>query len=72
MNSLQEYKLKRLKEQDEILKRGTWNDIDKLEYLLAEIRLNPYGLSWRSGMIKALRHAIKLLKEEKKNENAYL
>lgn len=43
--------------------REGWDDIDRLEYMIWSIA--PGSVKWRSGMISALRHAIRLMKEEK-------
>ena len=40
-----------------------WDDIDRLEYMIWSIA--PGSVNWRSGMISALRHAIRLMKGEK-------
>lgn len=43
-----------------------WDDIDRLEYMIWSIA--PGSVNWRSGMISALRHAIRLMKEEKERK----
>jgi len=60
-----DYMIKQHREAEKILLKESLDDIDKLELLITEI--SPYSKYWRLGIIKALRHAIKLLKEEKKN-----
>lgn len=64
-----DYKIKQIKKAMEIYEKESLDDIDKLELIITDIY--PYSRYWRFGMIKALRHAIKLLKEEKKNESIY-
>lgn len=60
------YTMEQLKKRQEIIKKETWTDIDRLEFLLYSI--TPYSRFWRYGMIKALRHAIKLMKKEEKEK----
>ena len=64
MNEI-DYRIKQNEKANKILLKESLDDADKLELIITDIR--PYSRYWRFGMIKALRHAIKLLKEEKKN-----
>ena len=62
-------RLNYLHKQSKVLKRVAktgWTDIDLLEYQLYSI--HPYSLAWRSGMIRALKHAIRLMKAERKQQ----
>lgn len=62
-------RLNYLHKQSKILKRVAktgWTDIDLLEYQLYSIC--PYSIEWRSGMMRALKHAIRLMKAEKKQQ----
>ena len=52
----------RLQKQTELLKKPTWSDADKLEYILLSIE--PYSWYWRVGMKRALKRAIKLLNKK--------
>lgn len=57
----------RLKKQMELLRKPEWSDADKLEYML--LNIEPYSRYWRMGMKKALKKAIKLLRQlEAENE----
>lgn len=61
------YRLMCCQKQTELAMKDDWTDSDKLSYMLYGIQ--PYSRYWRWGMVKALKHAIKLLKEEeRKNE----
>lgn len=58
---------KQLKKEGEILKKASkrkLTDAEKLELL--ELNIYPYSRDGRFGMKKALKHAIKLLKKERK------
>ena len=57
-----EYRMKCLEKQSELLRKPSRTDSDKLEYL--KLSIQPYSLNWRSGMVSALDHAIKLLRAE--------
>lgn len=57
-----EYVCNQMYKQHALLRRGSWTDADKLEYM--ELNIAPYSRYWRMGMKKALKHAIKLLREE--------
>ena len=68
-----EYVCNQMYKQHALLRRGSWTDADKLEYM--ELNIAPYSRYWRMGMKKALKHAIKLLREEeakadRKTENS--
>ena len=60
-------KMNRLKRQTELLEKSKWSDADRLEYMLLSIE--PYSWYWRAGMKKALKKAIKLLKQSEELEN---
>ena len=57
-----EYVCNQMYKQHDLLRKGSWTDADKLEYM--ELNIAPYSRYWRMGMKKALKHAIKLLREE--------
>lgn len=57
-----EYVCNQMYKQHALLRRDSWTDADKLEYM--ELNIAPYSRYWRMGMKKALKHAIKLLREE--------
>ena len=57
-----EYRRKAVKRQIEILNKDHLEYSDKLEYMMLDIQ--PYSPYWNMGMIKALKKAIKLLREE--------
>ena len=48
--------------QHALLRKDLWTDADRLEYM--ELNIAPYSRYWRMGMKKALKHAIRLLREE--------
>ena len=54
-------KKNRVKKQEELLDKPKWSDADKLEYML--LNIEPYSWYWRMGMKKALKKAIKLLRQ---------
>ena len=57
-----EYVCNQMYKQHDLLRKGSWTDADKLEYM--ELNIAPYSRYWRMGMKKALKHAIRLLREE--------
>jgi hypothetical protein len=57
-----EYVCSQMYKQHDLLRKGSWTDADKLEYM--ELNIAPYSRYWRMGMKKALKHAIRLLREE--------
>lgn len=57
-----EYVCNQMYKQHDLLRKGSWTDADKLEYM--ELNIAPYSSYWRMGMKKALKHAIRLLREE--------
>lgn len=57
-----EYVCNQMYKQHALLRKGSWTDADKLEYM--ELNIAPYSRYWRMGMKKALKHAIRLLREE--------
>jgi hypothetical protein len=57
-----EYVCDQMYKQHALLRKDSWTDADKLEYM--ELNIAPYSRYWRMGMKKALKHAIKLLREE--------
>ena len=57
-----EYVCNQMYKQHALLRKDSWTDADKLEYM--ELNIAPYSRYWRMGMKKALKHAIKLLREE--------
>lgn len=57
-----EYICNQMYKQRSLLRKDSWTDADKLEYM--ELSIQPYSEYWRWGMKKALKHAIKLLREE--------
>lgn len=57
-----EYVCNQMYKQHDLLRKGSWTDADKLEYM--ELDIAPYSRYWRMGMKKALKHAIRLLREE--------
>lgn len=57
-------KLERIQKRIKILEKGVLTDPDLLIILMLDIE--PYSRYWRLGMIKALKHAIKLLEKEGK------
>ena len=57
-----EYVCNQMYKQHDLLGKGSWTDADKLEYM--ELNIAPYSRYWRMGMKKALKHAIRLLREE--------
>lgn len=59
-------KKNRLKKQEELLHKPKWSDADKLEYIL--LNIEPYSWYWRIGMKKALKKAIKLLRQSEELE----
>jgi len=68
-----EYVCNQMYKQHDLLRKGSWTDADKLEYM--ELNIAPYSRYWRMGMKKALKHAIRLLREEeekadRKTENS--
>ena len=68
-----EYVCNQMYKQHALLRKDSWTDADKLEYM--ELNIAPYSRYWRMGMKKALKHAIKLLREEeakadRKTENS--
>ena len=68
-----EYICNQVCKQHDLLRKGSWTDADKLEYM--ELNIAPYSRYWRMGMKKALKHAIGLLREEeekadRKTENS--
>ena len=56
-----EYVCNQMYKQHDLLRKGSWTDADKLEYM--ELNIAPYSRYWRMGMKKALKHAIRLLRE---------
>lgn len=60
-------KKNRLKRQVELLNKSKWSDADKLEYML--LNIEPYSWYWRVGMKKALKKAIKLLRQSEELDN---
>lgn len=61
---------KQLKKEGKILRKALkrkLTDAEKLELL--ELNIYPYSRNGRFGMKKALKHAIKLLKNEQKKED---
>ena len=60
-----EYVCNQMYKQHDLLRKGSWTDADKLEYM--ELNIAPYSRYWRMGMKKALKHAIRLLREEEEN-----
>ena len=60
-----EYVCNQMYKQHDLLRKGSWTDADKLEYM--ELNIAPYSRYWRMGMKKALKHAIRLLREEEAN-----
>ena len=68
-----EYVCNQMYKQHDLLRKGSWTDADKLEYM--ELNIAPYSRYWRMGLKKALKHAIRLLREEeekadRKTENS--
>ena len=57
-------KLERIQKKTKILEKDVLTDSDLLTILMLDIQ--PYSRYWRLGMIKALKHAIKLLEKEGK------
>ncbi len=57
-----EYICNQMYKQHALLRKDSWTDADKLEYM--ELNIAPYSKYWRMGMKKALKHAIRLLREE--------
>ena len=57
-----EYVCNQMYKQHALLRKDSWTDADRLEYM--ELNIAPYSKYWRMGMKKALKHAIKLLREE--------
>ena len=57
-----EYVCNQMYKQHALLRKDSWTDADKLEYM--ELSIEPYSKYWRWGMKKALKRAIKLLREE--------
>lgn len=64
---IKEYKLKQLKRASELLKIEPKDEIEQaiihLEILICDI--SPYGRAWRSGYVKSLKMAIKVLDKER-------
>lgn len=58
------YKINSITRQIEILSKKELKDYDKLELIMLDIE--PYSFNWRIGVKRALKKAIKLLKEEEK------
>lgn len=58
----EEYICNQMYKQHALLRKDSWTDADKLEYM--ELNIAPYSRYWRMGMKKALKHAIRLLREE--------
>ncbi len=68
-----EYICNQMYKQHALLRKDLWTDADRLEYM--ELNIAPYSRYWRMGMKKALKHAIRLLREEeekadRKTENS--
>ena len=59
-------KLERIQKRIKILEKDVLTDSDLLTILMLDIE--PYSRYWWLGMIKALKHAIKLLEKEEKNK----
>ena len=57
-----EYICNQMYKQHALLRKDLWTDADRLEYM--ELNIAPYSRYWRMGMKKALKHAIRLLREE--------
>ena len=57
-----EYICNKMYKQHALLRKDLWTDADRLEYM--ELNITPYSKYWRMGMKKALKHAIRLLREE--------
>ena len=61
-----EIRLRNGRKMTDIALKGKWTDIDRLKYMMYGIQ--PYSRYWRWGMIRALKHAIKLMEKEQKEK----